>query len=285
MKRRSLFFILILIGSTWAQAVFAGTTTTVDITSSGQQRQFIAYVPDSYDASTPTPLLFMMHGLTSSAAEAANPNGRYRWQDLAEQEGFIVLFPNSYQDDSWDMNSADANFVRDMISWSIENYNIKTTHIFSTGHSMGAFFSYYAATQLRNDTHPISVFAGHSGGIVAGLWPTVVPSSPPQLRGMLLHSPADSVVPYSWSSDLHNTLLNRGHISELVTLADSLDHNWDRSYNSVQWDFFLAQAPADPAPPPPPPVPSIGPFGIGILAALMIAATLTRAGRRPDHCG
>jgi len=263
----------------------AATTTTVDIQSAGRSRQFIAYVPTSYDPATPTPLLFMMHGLLSSAADAARPFGPYRWQDLAEQEGFIVLFPNSYQDDSWDMNSADANFVRDMISWSIENYNIKTTHIFSTGHSMGAFFSYYAATQLRNDTHPISVFAGHSGGIVAGLWPTVVPSSPPQLRGMLLHSPADSVVPYSWSSDLHNTLLNRGHISELVTLADSLDHNWDRSYNSVQWDFFLAQAPADPAPPPPPPVPSIGPFGIGILAALMIAGAVTRAGRRPSHSG
>ena len=256
----------------------AATTTTVDIQSAGRSRQFIAYVPTSYDPSEPAPLLFMMHGLLSSAADAARPAGPYRWQTLAEQETFIVLFPNSYQDDSWDMNSADADFVRDMISWSIENYNIKTTHIFSTGHSMGAFFSYFAATQLRNDLHPISVFAAHSGGIVGGFWPTSVPSSPPRLQGMLLHSPGDSVVPYSWSTDLHNALLNRGHVSELVTLANGLDHNWDRSYNTTQWDFFLAQAPVDP--PPPPPVPSTGPVGMTVLVFLMIAGAMTRVAPR-----
>ncbi|MCH2185797.1 alpha/beta hydrolase-fold protein [Myxococcota bacterium] len=261
----------------------AATTTTIDIQSAGRSRQFIAYVPTSYDPAKPTPLLFMMHGLLSSASIAARPFGPYRWQTLAEQESFIVLFPNSYQDDSWDMNSADANFVRDMISWSIENYNIKRTHIFSTGHSMGAFFSYYVATQLRNDLNPISVFAAHSGGIVSGLWPTTVPSSPPQLRGMILHSPADSVVPYSWSTDLHSALLDKGHVSELVTLANSLDHNWDRASNATQWEFFLAQAPLDPAPPPPPPVPSIGPAGITVLVALMVAGTIPRSFRSVSH--
>ena len=247
-----------------AHAASAGTTTTVNITSSGQQREFIAYVPDSYNASVPTPLLFMMHGLRSSASEASNPNGRYRWQDLADQENFIVLFPDSYQDDSWDMNSADANFVRDMISWSINNYNILTTHIFTTGHSMGAFFSYYVAVQLRNDTNKVAAFAEFAGGLVAGFWPTPVPGNTPELKGLLLHSSGDSVVPYASSVTLNNALLNAGHSPELVTLPSGLDHNWNRSFNQTQWDFFMANAPT------PVPVPAMTPIGILSLVALCI---------------
>ena len=264
MKRRAIFFILILIGSIWAQASFAGSTTTVEITSSGQQRQFIVYVPDSYDASTPTPLLFMMHGLTSSAAEAANPNGRYRWQDLADQENFIVLFPNSYQDDSWDMNAADADFVRDMIAWSMDNYNILTTHIFTTGHSMGGFFSYYTAVALRNDNVNVAAFAEFAGGLIAGFWPTPAPGSDPQLKGLLLHSSADSIVPYQSSVNLDNALKNAGHQSELLTLPAGLDHNWSRNYNQTQWDFFMANATL------PAPVPAMTPIGIFSLVALCI---------------
>lgn len=264
MTNRLLSFSFFLAVWLCANACLAGTTTTVNITSSGQQRQFIAYVPDSYNASVSTPLLFMMHGLTSSASEAANPNGRYRWQDLADQENFIVLFPNSYQDDSWDMNSADANFVRDMISWAISNYNIRTTQIFTTGHSMGGFFSYYIAAQLRNDTNKVTAFAEFAGGLVAGFWPTPVPGSTPELKGMLLHSSGDSVVPYSSSVALNNAMLNAGHSPEFVTLRSNLNHNWDRSYNQTQWDFFMASAPA------PVPVPAMTPIGILSLVALCI---------------
>lgn len=264
MKSRLLCLALLLITSSVTQISFAGTTTTVDLASSGQQRQFIAYVPDSYDASTPTPLLFMMHGLLSSAASASNPNGPYRWQDLADQENFIVLFPNSYQDDSWDMNSADRDFIRDMISWSISHYNIRKTHIFTTGHSMGAFFSYFIAVQLRNDINKIAAFAEFAGGLAFGFWPTTVPGSTPQLKGLLLHSPGDSIVPYSTSAALDNALLTAGHLSQFITLSSGLDHSWDRNYNRTQWDFFMANASS----PTPVPVPAMTPVGVLSLMVL-----------------
>ena len=84
------------------------------------------------------------------------------------------------------------------------------------------------------------------------------------MKGMLLHSSGDSVVPYSSSVALNNALLNAGHSPELVTLRSSLDHNWDRSYNQTQWDFFMASAPA------PVPVPAMTPIGILSLVALCI---------------
>ena len=264
MNKQFFCIALALVTFLYGAASFAGTTATINITSSGQNRQFIAYVPDSYNAATPTPLLFMMHGLTSSASAAANPNGPYRWQDLADQESFIVLFPNSYQDDSWDMNTADADFVRDMIEWSSNNYNIRTTHIFSTGHSMGAFFSYYVAKTLRNDLNKVSVFSEFAGGLVAGVWPTPVPGSATPLKGLLLHSSGDSVVPYASSQALDNNLVSQGHLSQLITLPAGLGHNWDRNYNQTQWDFFMANAPS------PTPVPMTSPVGIFSLVGLCI---------------
>ena len=108
------------------------------------------------------------------------------------------------------------------------------------------------------------VFAEFAGGLVAGFWPTPVPGSTPELKGMLLHSSCDSVVPYSSSVALNNAMLNAGHSPELVTLRSSLNHNWDRSYNQTQWDFFMASAPA------PVPVPAMTPIGILSLVALCI---------------
>ena len=123
------------------------------------------------------------------------------------------------------MNTADADFVRDMIAWSIDNYNIRTTHIFSTGHSMAAFFSYYVAVNLRNDLNKISVFAEFSGGLIAGLWPTPVPDSTTQLKALLLHSSGDSVVSDSKSVVLDSALVSQGRLSQLITLPAGLDHN------------------------------------------------------------
>ena len=262
-----------------ATPAWSGTTTTVDLTSSGQPRQFIIYVPDSYDVGEPTPLLFMMHGLLSSAAQAAAPNGPYRWQSLADQEGFIVVFPDSYQDDSWDMNRADADFIRDIIGWAIDQYNIRTSHIFSTGHSMGGFFSYYVAVQLRNDLNKIVAFAEHSGGLIGGFWPTPVPTNVPSLKGLLLHSSGDTVVPYSLTTNLHQTLLARGHLSELITLPAGLDHNWERGTNATQWAFFVENASDDPVPSPEL-VPVLNPTG-GILLTmtLLVSGIATGPGR------
>lgn len=281
MKRVVSRLSVVLVALMVSVPAWSGTTTTINITSSGLPREFIVYVPTGYDGSEPTPLLFMMHGLLSSGAQAAVPNGPYRWQDLADQEGFIVLFPSSYQDDSWDMNATDADFVRDMISWSMANYNIRTTHIFTTGHSMGAFFSYYIAVALRNDTPKISAFAEHSGGIIQGLWPIAVPGGLPQLKGLLLHSSADSVVPYSLSVSLDNQLTSQGHVSQLITLPAGLDHNWDRSYNETQWEFFLANASSED---PPQAVPSMSPVGLIGLAGLLLGFGLAgfRMSRRPS---
>jgi len=255
---------------------FAADTTN-SLTVRGVERMFILHVPPSYDGSKPVPVLFMFHGLGSTAAAAASEY--YDWQATADTHGFIVVFPDSLTPPGkniefppgnvlytnydgtgkrWDVahvfstnrcDSQDIDFVIAILDWLESNYNIRTSHIFATGHSYGAFFSYYCAVCLHD---AITAFAEHSGGLYQYVvipdlwivwWPVGVPENPPQIQGFLLHSTGDTVVGYSNSVLLATQMTACGHPVELVTLPAGMGHSWDKTRNRDQWEFFLANAP------------------------------------------
>ncbi len=215
----------------------------------GTDRTFIVHTPSSYDGSTAMPLLLMLHGLGNSAEFTAGDY--YGWSDTADVNDLFIVFPESRDDlelvngsqKHWDIkwnseDSQDLDFLEAIVNWMSSQFEIKSTHIFTTGHSYGAHFSYYAAVHLA---HIVAAFASHSGGILTDRfnWPTPVPTGAPKVKGYILHSTGDSVIPFLWSQDLHNTLIDNGHTSILVTLAPDLGHIWDKSRNQAQIDFFF----------------------------------------------
>ena len=227
-------------------------------------RNFGYYVPESYDPSTPTPLLFMFHGLGGNSSEQSGgsaENSYYGWQTTAHENGFIVLFPESLGFlKTWDLggggSSSDLSFVDDMIGWASTNYNISTSQIFTTGHSWGAYFSYYVATYRSDD---IAAFGAHSGGLggafLLGNTPPVPtgPNPTPALNGIILHAVDDAIVPYSNSQNLYDGLLANGHnVYDDGIGADGIievdgwgpdNHRYRLQHNQTQWDFFLSVAP------------------------------------------
>jgi len=227
-------------------------------------RNFGYYVPDSYDPSTPTPLLFMFHGMGGDSSEQSGgsaENSYYGWQTTAHQNGFIVLFPESLgYFKTWDLgaggSSSDLSFVDDMISWASTNYNISESQIFTTGHSWGAYFSYYVARYRSDD---IAAFGAHSGGLggafFLGSTPSVPtgPSPTPALNGIVLHAVDDGIVPYSNSQNLYDDLVANGHnVYDDGIGADGIievdgwgpdNHRYRKQHNQTQWDFFLSVAP------------------------------------------
>ena len=229
-------------------------------------RNFGYYVPESYDPSTPTSLLFMFHGMGGNSSQQSGgsaENGYYGWQTTAHENGFIVLFPESLGFfNTWDLgaggNSSDLSFVDDMIDWADTNYNINTSQIFTTGHSWGAYFSYYVARYRSDD---ITAFAAHSGGLggafFLGSTPPVPtgPSPTPTLNGIVLHAVDDGIVPYSNSQALYDDLLANGHnVYDDGIGADGIievdgwgpdNHRYRLQHNQTQWDFFLSVAPED----------------------------------------
>ena len=229
-------------------------------------RNFGYYVPESYDPSTPTPLLFMFHGMGGNSSEQSGgsaENGYYGWQTTAHENEFIVLFPESLgYFKTWDLGgggtSSDLSFVDDMIDWADTNYNISTSQIFTTGHSWGAYFSYYVARYRSDD---IAAFATHSGGLggsfFLGSTPPVPtgPSPTPTLNGIVLHAVDDGLVPYSNSQDLYDDLLANGHNVYDDGIGDDGiievdgwgpdNHRYRLQHNQTQWDFFLEVADDD----------------------------------------
>ncbi|MBP8857704.1 MAG: hypothetical protein KBG60_06770, partial [Anaerolineaceae bacterium] len=64
--------------------------TNGKIVSSGETRRYLLYVPESYDPDKATPLVFNIHGY---AQWPANQRDISNWNELADEEGFIVVYP------------------------------------------------------------------------------------------------------------------------------------------------------------------------------------------------
>ena len=76
--------------------------TSDSIVSSGETREYLLHVPDSYDRARPTPLVISLHAGATWPAHQMNLS---RWNRLADEHGFIVVYPSGsppgYDITSW----------------------------------------------------------------------------------------------------------------------------------------------------------------------------------------
>src|SRR5205823_5650892 len=80
----------LLLFSIAAASVYALNRTNGTVISSGQKREYLLYVPRSYDRARPTPLVISMHAAALwSAAQMAITH----WNRVADEHGFIVVYP------------------------------------------------------------------------------------------------------------------------------------------------------------------------------------------------
>jgi polyhydroxybutyrate depolymerase len=147
-------------------------------------RTFEYYIPSGYTGSTAVPLLFSFHGLGSTGDEQRDLT---KFDVLAEQEGFIAVFPDATNlpregnpcadtlppltgaEIQWNLGAGslqycagvdDVGFVSDMVDWFEANYEIDAGQIYSTGMSDGALFSYLLAFNLTGTFAAIAPVCG-----------------------------------------------------------------------------------------------------------------------------
>jgi polyhydroxybutyrate depolymerase len=124
------------------------------LVSSGQEREYILYVPKSYDPAKPAPLVISMHG---GGMWPAVQRDTSRWNTAAENHGVIVVYPmgrGSFP--AWQMRirepglPRDVRFIADLIDTIAAAYTIDPTRIYADGLSNGAGMAFVLSCALSD---------------------------------------------------------------------------------------------------------------------------------------
>ncbi len=177
--------------------------------SSGEKREYVLYVPRSYDRSRPTPLVISMHGAGLWGAAQRDIS---RWNELADRKGFIVVYPSGaggngvriWRAEPGDGLMKDVRFISDLIDTLSASYNIDSTRIYANGLSNGGGMSFALSCTLSDRIAAV----GMVGAAQTLPWRWCVEreagSSSRQAERPVpvisFHGTADPVVPYNGGS-------------------------------------------------------------------------------------
>ncbi len=164
----------------------------------GENREYIIYIPSSYDETSNVPLMFNFHGFGGSANDYMNYADM---RTLAENEVFILVYPQGScldGDSHWNPslsgadNKSDADdfgFIEGVINKISSDYTIDRERIYACGYSNGGMFAYGLANFKSN---LIAAVASVSGTMLDFNGPTSHP-----MPIMHLHGTSDLVIPYN----------------------------------------------------------------------------------------
>ncbi len=134
------------------------------IISSGQEREYLLYVPGSYDQRRPTSLVISLHGgaLWPAAQMAID-----RWNRTAERHGFIVVYPagvggrgpRHWEADGGPGQAREVRFIAELIDTLSARYAIDRTRIYANGLSNGGGMAFVLACTLSDRIAAIGMVA------------------------------------------------------------------------------------------------------------------------------
>jgi polyhydroxybutyrate depolymerase len=185
-----------------AAQFFLSNRANASIVSSGQEREYVLYVPRSYDGTTPTPLVVSMHGGGSWGAAQRELS---RWNEVADREGFIVVYPSGTEFPRvWHAVrpgaalTADVRFIADLIDTLEAEFNIDPARIYADGMSNGGGMAFVLSCTLSDRIAAVGLVA--SAQFLPWSWCTDRRAVPM----IAFHGTADRIAPYhggaSWVS-------------------------------------------------------------------------------------
>ena len=209
----------------------------------GLERTFILDLPRQLKPGAALVLVF--HGFTSSAEQIRNESG---FASLAEQHGFVVVYPQGSRDDKGrsffnvgyafhaDSKVDDLRFVKTVVDQLVNDLKLDHRSVFSTGMSNGGDMSFYLASQPK----PIVTAVAPIAGTMMSSWGK---DFVPQLRTSItaVHGTKDDVT--LWDGDPENRdgwgaylgvetvvkLWSKGLALELVEVIEAKDETPPRN--------------------------------------------------------
>lgn len=143
--------------------------TNGSIVSSGITRRYLLYVPTTYDRSKATPLVISIHPAATWPAVQAHIS---RWNELAEQRGFIVVYPagsgaffGGYLPGPHAFHmgprnlSLDVRFISDLMDKLEAEYHIDRDRIYANGMSNGGGMAFELGCKLPGRIAAVALVA------------------------------------------------------------------------------------------------------------------------------
>jgi polyhydroxybutyrate depolymerase len=157
--------------------------TTRSVMVGGTKRTYLVYLPPTFDPRTPAPFVYVFHGYSMSGQQMHDIT---QYTALADTEGIALAFPDGLGGPDafaspWNVESPgqtlcgggqgvttasdDFGFMDAMKADVASDQCVDAAHVFSSGFSMGGYFSHHVAC-YKSD---IRAVAPHSGGMLASL--------------------------------------------------------------------------------------------------------------------
>ncbi|RLF40695.1 MAG: polyhydroxybutyrate depolymerase [Thermoplasmata archaeon] len=199
-----------------------GLTTWSSIIWDSRVRFYAIHIPDSYNDTTPVPLVIALHGGGGNAKSMEDKTG---FNNLSDEKGFIVAYPEGTGKFkhiflTWNAgyccgyalenNIDDVGFIRELIKTLEGKYNIDSNRIYITGHSNGAMLTYRLGAELSDIVAAIAPVAGSIGGYATNdSQLCIIPEPKYPVSVIAIHGRLDSHVPYDGG---HGTNATGGRI-------------------------------------------------------------------------
>lgn len=159
-------------------------------------REYLLHVPRSYNAAKPVPLVVSLHGAGGWPVQQMETS---RWNDLADREAFIVVYPAGAEDGGprvWRLD--DSRYIGHVIDGVESRYNIDRNRIYADGFSNGGGMAFILSCRLAGRIAAVGLVAAAQ----SFRWSACGDAH--AVPAILIHGSADPVVPYnggeSWLS-------------------------------------------------------------------------------------
>lgn len=177
-------------------------TSTKFLNFEDYERSFEIYIPANYSDKLSYPVVFILHGGGGSAKGLIRTTNS-RFNELADENGFIAVYPNgiekSWNDGARDsvgiarkLNINDVGFFEKMLENLDAEYNIDTKNIFVCGISNGGFMAQRLAFELSDKIKGIGVVAANLSKVLER---QKYPENPVSV--IFINGTDDPIVPYN----------------------------------------------------------------------------------------
>ena len=162
----------------------------------GQEREYLLYVPPSYDSTRPTPLVISLHGagLWGAAQEKIS-----QWNRVADGAGLLVVYPTGaagsgprvWHEENTSVPSSDIRFIAGLIDTLEAHFNIDRSRIYANGLSNGGGMTVELSCTLSDRIAAV----GMVGAALILPWSWCTDTVP--VPAIWFHGTGDRAAPYS----------------------------------------------------------------------------------------